>query len=81
MTEKIETWAIVFPNNRVVADCDFMDEAHAWTVALGWPSDEEIEDAKRKGYRAMLLTIDLDEQTAKPVEVHETEKMNNKANT
>lgn len=55
----IKAWAVVFPDNRIIADSGFKDEDHAWTVALGWPDAEEIERAKKNGHRAMRLTIDI----------------------
>jgi hypothetical protein len=33
------------------------DEADAWRVALGWPSDEEIAHAKAQGARAFQVEI------------------------
>lgn len=53
-------WAIVWPDGGVLADSNFRDEAHAWTIALGWPSDEEIADAKARGYKALQLQVDTD---------------------
>lgn len=50
-------WAVEDPAGQVLADSTFRDEAHAWQVALGWPSEEEISDAKRRGYKAYLAEI------------------------
>ncbi len=33
------------------------NESEAWQIALGWPSKEEIEDAKARGIRAMPVGI------------------------
>ncbi len=33
------------------------DEDCAWTYALGWPSKEEIEDKKKKGWYAKDATV------------------------
>lgn len=67
-------WAILFPDGGIIADSNFVREDMAWRCALGWPSDEEIERAKDNGHRAVLLAVDVDALTAKPVEHHETEK-------
>jgi hypothetical protein len=61
----IKAWGIVFPDNFIMVDSNFTTEARAWRIALGWPSEEEIERAKRNGHRAVLLTIDVNNETAK----------------
>lgn len=33
------------------------DEQSAWTIYLGWPSDEEIEQNKRQGFRCIPVII------------------------
>ena len=33
------------------------DEAQAWTVALGWPDDEEVAEHKRDGWYAAQATV------------------------
>lgn len=33
------------------------DEAGCWRVYLGWPSQEEIDDAKRRGLACLSLTV------------------------
>lgn len=50
-------WAVEDPEGRVLADSTFRDEAHAWQVALGWPSQDEIDHAKKRGYKAYLAEI------------------------
>lgn len=32
-------------------------EADAWMIGLGWPSDAEIEEAKRRGVRVAQVEI------------------------
>lgn len=54
---RVTAWAVEDPEGRVLADSTFRDEAHAWQVALGWPSEQEIAHAKRRGYRAYLAEI------------------------
>lgn len=33
------------------------DEAHAWTIALGWPEQAEIDNHKRLGWYAAQATV------------------------
>lgn len=54
MTNKV--WAIVWPDGKkILADSNFKDADHAWDIALGWPSAEEIARAKKAGYKARQL--------------------------
>ena len=44
-----DTYVVVSPQGVVwigLAD----DEQHAWTIALGWPSQDEIDYNKRAGW-------------------------------
>ena len=52
-----QSWCVIRPDGSVLVDSHFKNEANAWQVALGWPDDEEIEEAKAKGYRAAVVTI------------------------
>lgn len=52
-------WAIVSPAGAVHADTDFRDENHAWQIVLGWPTEQEITDAKEDGYRAIEIPVHL----------------------
>lgn len=52
-----QAWAIIKPNGDILLDSNFADEAQAWQVALGWPSDDEIEIAKKEGYRAVFAAV------------------------
>jgi hypothetical protein len=52
-----ESWAIFYPSGEVIADTTFKDENHAWQIALGWPNAEEIEQAKRNGFRAARVHL------------------------
>ena len=52
-----QSWCVIRPDGSVLVDSHFKNEANAWQVALGWPDDEEIEEAKTKGYRAAVVTI------------------------
>lgn len=52
-----EAWGVIRPDGTVLVDSHFKNEATAWQVALGWSDDEEIEEAKAKGYRAELFTV------------------------
>ena len=37
-----------------------VDETDAWRVFLGWPDQEEIDDAKALGLRVLPLTINYE---------------------
>lgn len=50
-------WAIEDPQGRVYIDSTFKTEAHAWHIVLGWPDQAEVENAKRRGYRAYQAEI------------------------
>jgi hypothetical protein len=50
-------WTAILHDGTLIADSSFSDEAHAWQVALGWPSDEEIAEAKRLVDRVVRATI------------------------
>lgn len=50
-------WAVCWPDGRMLADSTFTDEAHAWQVALGWPSAEEIAYAQAQGVVACRVTV------------------------
>lgn len=50
-------WAIIQPDGEMYIDTKFEDEAHAWTVCLGWPSEEEIEERKAEGWQARIVSI------------------------
>ena len=50
-------WAIIKPNGDILLDSDFKDEAQAWQIALGFPSGEEIEEAKARGYRSAFAAV------------------------
>ena len=52
-----QAWGVIRPDGSVLVDSHFKNEANAWQVALGWPDDEEIEEAKAKGYRAEFMTV------------------------
>jgi hypothetical protein len=51
------TWAVIWPDGRVLADSTFKDEADAWKVALGWPDAAEIAHAKASGVRAVRVIV------------------------
>lgn len=55
-------WAIVRIDGTVFVelgrDCD---EATAWQIALGWPSEEEIAWHKARGARAFRCKVVRDE--------------------
>lgn len=60
MKQKPHEWicyAYISHNGLVVADTDFDTPERAWKVGLGWPSDEEIEEAKKRGARVVKARI------------------------
>ena len=59
---RVAVWAVIYPEGRILADSDFETERDAWEVALGWPDTQEIDDAKRAGYRAVELLVELPEE-------------------
>ena len=52
------TWVITDPTGAVkyIAKPDD-DENTAWTIALGWPDDDEIQRYKSQGWRAHIATL------------------------
>lgn len=52
-----EAWCIVRNDGSLLADSTFATEDHAWKITLGWPSPDEIESAKKEGYRAVKVRI------------------------
>lgn len=56
--QKMEPWAVMSPRGiEYVGLC--ADETHAWHIALGWPSDEEITQLKKQGWWASDATLTL----------------------
>ena len=56
--QKLKPWAVMSPNGiEFVGLCT--DEAHAWCIVLGWPSDEEIAHRKTQGWWASDATLTL----------------------
>lgn len=56
MTEYPGVWVIVTPQG--LRWCGIVeDEPAAWAIALGWPSDEEIDERKAAGWYAALATL------------------------
>jgi len=49
-------WVIVSPGG-VYWLGHAKDEAHAWTIALGWPDQVEIDDHKALGWYAAEATV------------------------
>ena len=49
-------WVLVAPDGVAYVGLHD-DEAGAWSIALGWPSDQEIEDHKRAGWYAAQATM------------------------
>jgi hypothetical protein len=49
-------WVVVGPKG-VMWIGHAVDELHAWTIVLGWPSPEEIQEHKDAGFYAAEATI------------------------
>lgn len=56
----LDMWAIVFPNGQIVTGSECQTEDDAWWIALGWPSPEDVEDAKRTGAFAVKATLQFE---------------------
>ena len=50
-------WAVVFPDGHIVTGSDFKTEADAWRIALGWPVQEEIDAAMKRGVFAVKAQL------------------------
>lgn len=57
VSEEAEVWAFINEKGGVNADSSFRDEHHVWTICLGWPDAEEIEEAKKRGCRVCRVRI------------------------
>lgn len=56
-THHLRTWAVIFPDGRMVVDQRFHTPKDAWEIALGWPSDAEIAEAELFGAFAVEVRI------------------------
>lgn len=50
-------WAFIRPDGNVLADSTFLTEEDVWRIGLGWPSNLEIEEAKRLGYVVRQIEV------------------------
>lgn len=55
--QPMRMWAFRRPDGSILADSSFTSEADAWCIGLGWPSDGEIEEAKARGFRVMMVSV------------------------
>jgi hypothetical protein len=53
LAPEYRAYAVIGPDGSLVADSTFPDAESAWRIVLGWPTRDEIEAAKAKGYRAV----------------------------
>ena len=53
----LQTWAFIKPDGHILLDSQFETEADAWQIGLGWPGQQEIEDAKARGYRVIRVSV------------------------
>ena len=52
-----EMWAILKPDGEMVIGTDFESEADVWRIATGWGGEEEIEQRKREGWKAVRAVV------------------------
>lgn len=57
ITTNLRTWAIIFPDGRMVVDPRFHEAKDAWEIALGFPTDAEIAEAELMGAFAVEVRI------------------------
>jgi len=50
-------YAFLSENGEIIADSGFNTAGSAWRVGLGWPDQNEIEDAKKRGAEVFQVTI------------------------
>lgn len=60
ITTNLKTWAVIFPDGRMVIDPRFHTPQDAWEIALGWPTDAEIAEAELMGAFAVEVRISYD---------------------
>ena len=53
----VSSWAAVWPDGTILVDNRFLNESDTWKIALGWPDDKEIEEAKKRGMRVCKVTV------------------------
>ena len=58
----MEVLAFISPDNQICIDTTLADENSVWRVFLGWPDQEEINDAKLRGYRVVKAEIIIKEE-------------------
>jgi len=52
-----DCWALIWPDGRLFVDTDGSCPADCWKIGLGWPDAAEIEHAKAKGVRCVLVKV------------------------
>lgn len=56
MNDQMDTWVVCGPRGLYwIGLC--RDEQQAWTIALGWPTDEDVEAHKKHGWYAAKATV------------------------
>jgi len=58
---EIKIWAFIGEGGEILADSTWLNSDDAYRVGLGWPSREEIKEAKDNGARAVLCTLTIPE--------------------
>lgn len=52
-----ECFAYISADGLVLTDSDFDTPEVAWQVGLGWPAQDEIEAAKKRGAKVVKVRI------------------------
>jgi len=52
-----QAWAIIKPNGDIVLDSSFKNEKMAWEIVLGYPTEDEIDAAKKSGYKSVFAAV------------------------
>ena len=55
--DRDQPWSVLQADGRIYWLGLARDEKQAWTIALGWPDDKEIAEAKADGMKATAVRI------------------------
>ena len=50
-------WAFVSGDGSMTADSGFTSPDAAWKIGLGWPDEEDIQEAKKRGCRVCRVRV------------------------
>ena len=69
MDAELMPWVVVAPSG-VYWLGHARDEASAWSIALGWPDEEEVAEHKRAGWYASEATVTWKRPAGVPAPAH-----------